>query len=131
MRVKVALLVENDSSHDKISLQTNNELICLPPNATLIHQALDVGIIVAWKASYRRVMLPKVLQYIETVLERRHANRENEIGLNGLDQRYYANMADVRNFSALAWQQVQQEAIARCWKRPRCLPFLLRQVLPN
>ena len=75
-RDKVARLVDNASSHDKILLPRKIELICLPPNSTSIHQPMGMGIIRAWKASYRRLMLRKVLQHIETVLERRHAKRE-------------------------------------------------------
>ena len=53
--------------------------------------------------------------------ERKRANKDRARGINGIDEGYDPNMADVCNISCIARDMVQLESIARCWKRACCL----------
>ncbi len=70
---KVALLIDNASSHDKIVLTSRIELISLPSNVTSLYQPMDMGIIRAWKICYRKSMLRGLLQHVESMNERKMA----------------------------------------------------------
>ena len=67
-------------------------------------------------------MLRKIVENIESLIERKNANKANKKGLNGIGEGYEANMADVCNLAKKAWEMVSQHSIAKCWKRAHCLP---------
>ncbi len=83
---------------------------------------MDMGIIGAWKSSYRRLMLRDILKEIESLIERRDMNKNRAKGLNGPREGYDPNMLDVCNLSKKPWEFVSSQLIARCWLKARCLP---------
>ena len=121
---RVALLVDNASSHQNITVPPNVERVCLPANVTLIHQPLDMGTIRCWKVGYRRIMLRNLLVEVEKISKRRVDNRNRTKGLIGIREGYGPNMHDVCTYSKIAWENVSQDTIRRCWVRARCLPVL-------
>eukprot|EP00171_Calliarthron_tuberculosum_P005173 IDg5173t1 len=120
---KVALLVDNASSHSNLSnSQEQVSIIALPPNVTAVHQPMDLGIIAAWKKRYRREMLREIVKDIETRTARRELNKKNPGGMNGLAQGYAPHILDVANLAKHSWDGVSQNTIARCWVKANCLP---------
>lgn len=122
---RIALLVDNASSHQNIVYPKNMDVIRLPPNVTSVHQPMDMGTIRAWKVEYRRIMLRSLLNDIETIVERKQANKNRTKGLNGIQEGYDANMHDVCLMSKKAWDNVSSDTIKRCWVRSHCLPCVM------
>ena len=68
-----------------------------------------------------RLMLRVILKDVETRIERQQIYSSNTRGLNGLEQGYDTNMLDVCRLSNKAWNEIENEKIARCWVRAHCL----------
>ena len=118
---KVALIVYNGCSHNNNYIPDGVELFPLPPNVTSVHQTMNMGVIRLWKTAYKRLMLIVILKDVETRIERQQIYSSNTRGLNGLEQGYDTNMLDVCRLSNKAWNEIENEKIARCWVRAHCL----------
>ena len=64
-RRKVALVLDNYSSHVMIESLTNTKVFFLPPNTTSVSQPMDAGIIKNLKVHYRNLLLQKKILGIE------------------------------------------------------------------
>ncbi len=90
---RVALIVDNASSHADMCIPDSIDLIELPANVTALHQPMDMGVIKAWKTAYRKIMLRSILQDLESRISKREENRNQPKGTNGLAQGYDPHMA--------------------------------------
>lgn len=106
--------MENASSHikDLIEVRGQVEIIQLPPNVTFAVQPMNLGVIAAWKKSYRKIMLRTLISDIETHYERRELNRRLKDGMKGIHKGYAPNMFNFAHMSKKAWDLT----IARCWR---------------
>ncbi|PWW74631.1 DDE-domain-containing protein, partial [Tuber magnatum] len=109
----IALILDNCSYHpppDKLPIDytgpqppvlTNITLIFLPPCKTAYLQPLDMGIIKAFKASYRH-------QYAEYMVE-----RFNEYG----ETPQKIDILKAISLIATGWKSITQKTIQNCWKK--------------
>lgn len=120
----VALLMDNCGRHaaDLIDHKNQVSIFPLPPNCTASHQPMDLGIISAWKAHYRRLMLRDVMDDLETRMERRQHNWGLAPGMTGLAEGYDPHMLDVTHLVRVSWEKVQPMTIAQCWVKSKVLP---------
>ena len=129
----VALLMDNCGAHgsDLHDCREQVTIFPLPPNCTSIHQPMDMGVIAAWKALYRRNLLLEIIGDIETQEQRRKKNEKRPAGMKGLEEGYDPHMLDVARLSDLSWSQVTEETIARCWVKAKVLPEGAQAELQN
>jgi len=67
---RVALIMDNASSHGSEVGHPQVEFIFLPPNSTARHQPMDAGIIAAFKRGYRRRFLGRTVAALGDVVSR-------------------------------------------------------------
>ena len=98
---KILLVVDNYPAHsNNIQGLRNIELFFLPPNITSKIQLCDAGIIRAFKMYYRKRFYRKILEGYEL-----NISFPEKI-----------NVLDAINLVVSAWRNVQQEAIANCFR---------------
>lgn len=100
---KIVLFVDNASCHKTPHL-TNIVVQFLPPNTTALIQPLDQGIISAFKAYYRQIIVKKQI----SALERDMTIRE-----------FYKSISylDALHFIKRAWWLVTPSCISNCFKK--------------
>lgn len=102
----ILLFVDNASCH-KINFKPRNiEIEFLPPNTTALIQPLDQGIIHAFKAEYRKILVRKQISAIE----------------RGVPLQTYIksiSILDVLHYIKRAWWLVKPETICNCFKKVR------------
>jgi hypothetical protein len=98
---KIILFIDNVSSHQQIEL-SNVRIQFFPPNCTSHLQPLDQGIIRAFKVRYRKMLLSRMLQFIDTS-ER----------ITDLSKRI--NVLDALNWISRAWGSITKEIITNCF----------------
>lgn len=115
----VALVMDNCGPHGADISDSRGQVAIypLPPNCTALHQPMDLGVIAAWKAHYRRNLLVEMMEDIENQQARRDQNRKRPAGMKGLADGYDAHMLDVSRLCQKSWSEVTPEAIARCWTK--------------
>ncbi|XP_054744344.1 tigger transposable element-derived protein 6-like [Anastrepha obliqua] len=100
----ILLFVDNASCH-KINFKPRNiEIEFLPPNTTALIQPLDQGIIHAFKAEYRKILVRKQISAIE----------------RGVPLQTYIksiSILDVLHYIKRAWWLVKPETICNCFKK--------------
>ena len=94
---KIALIIDNCTSHKCLSELKAIKLYFLPPNTTSSTQPMDMGIIANLKSIYRRIILRKRILDLE-------CNKENTI--NVLDSLFYISEA---------WNKVSSDTISNCF----------------
>ncbi len=103
---KIALLLDNCSSHPKDLKLDNIKLFFLPPNTTSIMQPLDQGIIKVWKGFYRKRLNARVIG----VLDADPAKKAQEVLKS-------VTLHDVVEYAAYAWRDVKASTIQNCFKK--------------
>ena len=68
---RVALIVDNASSHRKLTTHEGIDIFPLPPKVTSVHQLMYQGVIRTRKANHRRIYPRTILPDIETRITRR------------------------------------------------------------
>lgn len=94
---KILLLVDNCPAHPEVPLN-QIKLVFLPPNTSSKLQPMDQGVIHSLKSHYRKIMLMKMLEEVDSGKE------------------FSVSILDAINFIHLAWQKVTRETIANCFK---------------
>lgn len=94
---KILLLVDNCPAHPEVPLK-KIKLVFMPPNTSSKLQPMDQGVIHSLKSRYRKIMLLKMLEAIDS------------------KQEFSVSLLDAINFIHRAWQQVTKETIANCFK---------------
>ncbi|XP_003737359.1 tigger transposable element-derived protein 6-like, partial [Galendromus occidentalis] len=95
----VLLLLDNCSAHNVVPRMTNIRVEYFPPNCTSILQPLDLGIIRAVKARYRKSL-------IRLILVSENAGKDTKV--------------DVRQAMKMlsnAWSEIIPTTIRRCWEK--------------
>ena len=100
----IALILDNFSSHMNIKL-SNIKLIFLPPNTTSKLQAMDMGIIHAIKAQYRKRLVRRMCSIFEAKKE-----------FNLKDIELYEAISMLSN----AWNDIDALIISNCFKKSGC-----------
>ncbi|CAF0960347.1 unnamed protein product [Brachionus calyciflorus] len=102
------LLCDNCPAHvDASNIKFNHlKIVFLPPNTTSVLQPLDAGIIKAFKANYRNLL---VKHWIDTF-----DNNKTQVPIN---------VKQAIDFIGDAWSLVNQLTIKRCWKHVGILPI--------
>lgn len=129
----VILLMNNCGPHGSDLTDPKGQVTIrpLPPNCTAVHQPMDQGVIAAWKANYRMRYLTEMLENIETLNERREANKSKKNGMKGMEEGYDPHMLDVSRLVFESWNDVGQSTIARCWVKSKILPPTMDAELNN
>ena len=131
----VALVMDNCGSHgdDLKDSRMQVHIFTLPPNCTSLHQPMDMGIIVAWKARYRHTLLRDMIVTLDTREERKKRAIANKLkrGMKGLDEGHDPHMLDVSEIVARSWENVSERTIARCWIKAHILPMHRQADLVN
>lgn len=96
---KILLFVDNCPAHPKNVNLKNVELAFLPPNTTSKLQPMDQGIIKVLKHFYRKRVVLRYLQCIDS-------GAENRITL-----------LDAMNFISAAWEGIDAQTIANCFNK--------------
>ena len=89
---------------------SNTNAVFMPANTTSHIQPLDGGIIVNFKAKFRRLFI----RWIITMLDRGHA-RDSE--------QARPNMRQAIEWARTAWDEVTPETIKKCWNKVQILPI--------
>lgn len=121
----VALVMDNCGPHGSDVSDSRGQVTIfpLPPNCTSIHQPMDLGVIAEWKALYRRNLLIELMDDIENQETLREQHKSKANGMKGLAEGTDPHMLDVTRLCAMSWEDVTQDAIARCWARSGILPL--------
>jgi hypothetical protein len=98
----------------------NLNVVFLTPNITSHAQPLDQGIMVAYKAGYRRRHCAYLLACCETELEKRSAGGAESVCVCA--DSFTVDMRQVIEWSVGAWKDVAVDTIRFCWQRSRVLP---------
>ena len=108
---KIVLLVENCPGHKIDNIEHRLDyvrVVFLPPNTTSVIQPCDVGIIQAFKSSYRRMMLRKVIQLVD----------DPSMGkLDSMTLKHNINILHCLQFAKSAWESVTAGTIQNCWRK--------------
>jgi hypothetical protein len=99
---KVHLLLDNHSSHVSTfdPPLSHTTIVFLPPNTTSELQPLDMGIIHSFKAHYKKLLVKKMLNDLDT---------SNNIAPTTMREAVY--------HTRLAWDSVTEKTIRNCWRR--------------
>ena len=102
----VTLLMDNAGCHphDMADRYSNIKIIWLPANTTSKLQPLDLGIIKTFKAHYRKFLLRYVLSKIDECQ-------------TGSEVANSVNVLTAIRWISLAWDQIQEETIRKCFKK--------------
>lgn len=101
---KVVLLLDNCKAHppaEELSVG-NIFVVYLPPNVTSLIQPMDQGVIQNFKVNYRRSFMRKLINYDEGSIP---------------DFQRAFNVKDAIFMASLAWQDVKQQTLMRCWRK--------------
>lgn len=113
---RVLLLLDNCSAHggpDVHPVLSNVELFFLPPNTTSHIQPMDAGIIAAVKAKFRRRLLFRTFDNIDTAAK----------------AIYNLDILTAMRWVEEAWNSVDSTSIRNCWKH--CFETLSERLLVN
>jgi hypothetical protein len=130
----VLLIMDNCSSHTGlVDNRDQVKIIELPPNCTSVHQPMDQGIIASFKVRYRTRLLATRADtmLVAADLRKRAKERKMTAGSMGLAEGHDPHVLDVADMALLAWKDVQQESIARCWLKANILPPMMQAALSN
>jgi hypothetical protein len=97
----VLLFIDNCSAHPSTLKFSNVKIIFLPPNTTSALQPMDQGVIRSLKAAYRRQLVLKQLDLIETNMD----PDSNKI-----------NILDAIHMLSRAWDEVKPSTIINCFR---------------
>lgn len=102
-RRHILMFLDNATSHSHDLQLSNVTLKFLPANTTSVLQPLDQGIIRAFKANYRRLMITSLLAKIEQINSASELCREISV----LDAIYWVSKA---------WNNTKESTIQKCFK---------------
>ncbi len=113
-RRKVILFMDNASCHklDSSTRFRNVKIIFFPPNCTSQIQPLDLGIIPAFKARYKK----RLLQFILSEMEEKAGNAGNLLKSVTVLQSIY--------WAVSSWEETKAETIQKCFRKAGFLPFV-------
>src|SRR5262245_19592152 len=99
---KVLLFLDNVSSHHVPELELENvKLVFFPPNTTSVLQPLDAGIIRSVKARYRKRLLFRILEEMES------AKNASEVLKS-------VTVLDAIRWLSDSWKEVPMETVKKC-----------------
>lgn len=104
---KVIMLVDNCPAHPKVADLKSINLCFLPPNTTSCLQPMDQGIIQNLKVLYRRQVVERILQSIDT----------------GKPADSSITVLDAIRMLHNAWHQVTAETIENCFRHAGFMPL--------
>lgn len=113
MAFKVLLLIDNAPGHPQaLSVNTDVEVMFLPPNTTSLLQPLDQGIIANFKAYYIRRSFSHILHCLE----------ENP-GMSVKECWSQFTILNAIENIAASWKEVKSSTVNACWKKlwPQCV----------
>ncbi|XP_018494810.1 uncharacterized protein LOC108864181, partial [Galendromus occidentalis] len=96
---RVLLLIDNCSAHMALSHLTHVRVENFPPNCTSVIQPLDLGIIRAAKANYRKALVRQILVDLET-------GNESKIDVRA-----------AMDMTAHSWSEIESTSIQNCWMK--------------
>jgi len=100
---KIMIFVDNATSHNHNLKLTNVEFRFLPPNTTAKLQPLDLGIIRAFKARYRKHMIKHLLTQIDT------CESASELCKN-------VNVLKAIHWTVRSWNETKTSTIESCFR---------------
>lgn len=95
---KILLLVDNCAAHPKLQNLTHIRLEFLPPNCTSAIQPMDQGVIKCLKTHYRRHLLLRMINAIDT------------------GEEFVLSLLDSIKLLAQSWEQVTPTTIKNCFR---------------
>lgn len=107
---KILLLVDNCPAHPDLQSLRCIKLVFLPPNTTSVMQPLDQGVIRSLKVHFRKLLVLKMIDNIES-------KKETNVSL-----------LDAVIMASKAWERVTDVTISNCFKHAG---FLSNVFLPN
>ena len=114
---KALLLLDNAPTHpaatNLVSKEGNIKAMYLPPNTTALFQPMDQGVLEAFKRSYRKALLQKLLL-------------EDQEGRSIIDF-VKKIMKDVVYMTAAAWDDLPSLTLARSWNKLLCIGDITEQ----
>lgn len=101
---KVVLLLDNCRDHPPAEelVMGNIFAVYLPPNVTSLIQPMDQGVIQKFKVNYRRSFMRKLVNFDDGTIP------EFQIQFNVKDAIFMAS---------LAWEDIKQQTLMRCWRK--------------
>ena len=91
-----------------------------PPNVTSVFQPLDQGIIAAFKAHYKCMLLEKLVSNAPSFDTLQVMAKQLPAGCAGLEYGNPPHVSDAAQLMKDAWGKFTSETIAACWKHARC-----------
>lgn len=104
---KILLFIDDSPVHPKLNDFSNISLKFLPANAVATVQPMDMGLITAFKTSYRKFMLSYAIVYPMTTIETDQSSFLVSNAVNELDAIYWIERA---------WYSVDRNLVQRCFK---------------
>ena len=118
--------MDNCGSHGKYWVDARGRvtILTLPPNFTLLHQPMDMGVIAAWKSNYSLKVLNDIIVTMETQDERKRMDILNKLkaGMKVISEGHDPHTLDVSELVSRTWKMVSESTIARCWIKTGILP---------
>lgn len=102
--IKAKLLIDNAPSHKTTKTYSHVELIFLPENTTAFLQPMDAGIIRAFKAHYKKLLVSKFIDLAEK------------------DEKRIVDVKQAIIFISYAWQNITEETIRNCSRKTGIIP---------
>ena len=105
---KVVLLLDNASAHKSYTMAeySNVEFVFMPANTTTLVQPMDAGIIANIKQLYRKVVIHKLLDFMEAPENKNNSYEDMK------------KLIDIRKaifWLAMVWETVKSKTIANCF----------------
>ncbi|XP_065196555.1 tigger transposable element-derived protein 4-like [Sycon ciliatum] len=108
---KIVLLVDNCPGHkfDGVADRLDYvRVVFLPPNTTSVIQPCDAGIIQSFKCTYRRLMLRKVVQFVDDPTMAK---------LDTAVLKKNVNILHCLQYAKSSWDSVSEATIQNCWRK--------------
>ena len=124
---RVVLFWDNSPGHlnELARLHPQVKIISLPANLTAVHQPIDQGVIAAFKARYKTLLLQAYSEKIENVqsyLELQEKDKSAPRGNRGIKFAMKAHILDAIDLAFHAWQAVSLRTIVNCFISSDSLP---------
>ena len=119
----IALLIDGFSGHDNNCTDPLGQVTIFkfPPNVTSVFQPLDQGIIAAFKAHYKCMLLEKLVSNAPSFDNLQVMAKQLPAGCAGLEYGNPPHVSDAAQLMKDSWGKITSETIAACWKRAKCL----------